>query len=53
MQPDLTFDEIVLQSALCHPDWTVEDHWGYLTYEEGRCATQEAVVASLRKQGLL
>lgn len=29
----LTLDQVVRQSALCHPDWTVADHVMYVNSE--------------------
>jgi len=36
VQPHLTDLELVTQSFLCHPDWDLETHLGYLKYEEAR-----------------
>ena len=44
---------VIVQSALCHPDWSAETHVGYLESEEGiRGVTEADVLAALRAEGL-
>jgi len=31
----MNLTQIILQSHLCHPDWSVQDNFDYIRFEEG------------------